>query len=99
MSPWNVQTDSFLIRRMGKTGEECAELSAVTSRIIIQGMDEIDPTSGRFNSNRLVDEMADVLAQIECNIKAFGLNREFIAQKVAEKIAQMDEWEEVLKKG
>ncbi len=93
MSKWQHTTDPLHIRRLGKTGEELAELAAVVSRCLIQGLDEIDPSSGKTNRQRFIDETADVRAQLNCNDRAFGLPLAEIAARVAKKEAWMAEWE------
>lgn len=93
MSKWTPTTDLMLLRRMGKTGEEAAELSAVTNRCIIQGIDEVDPGTEKVNRQRLTDEIADVQAQLVCTVLALKLDLEYIAERTAQKIAQMREWE------
>jgi len=93
MSPWQPTTDKKLLRRMGKTLEELAELSSVCARIIIQGLDEIDPASGLPNRQRLINETADVLTQCQLNIKTLGLPESDILDHQQEKFWQMREWE------
>ena len=93
MSKWIPETDPMILRRVGKTGEECAELSKVCSRITIQGLDGVDPATGGSNRRALAKEIADVLAQCEVTIRTLGLSREFIEARAAEKEAQMAEWE------
>jgi NTP pyrophosphatase (non-canonical NTP hydrolase) len=90
---WTPTTDLLMLRRMGKTGEEAAELLAVTNRCIIQGIDEVDPGTGKVNRQRLEDEIADVQAQLGCTVMALGLDRIYIAQRTADKVRQMREWE------
>jgi len=100
MNAWNAPDDKRLIRRAGKTGEEASELAGVCSRITIQGIDEIDPSSGKTNRQRLTEEMADVLAQIACTITFLGLDSDAgiaaTQARVETKIAQMNEWEELV---
>jgi NTP pyrophosphatase (non-canonical NTP hydrolase) len=93
LTKWTPTTDLLMLRRMGKTGEEAAELLVVTNRCIIQGIDEIDPGTGKVNRARLQDELADVQAQIGCTVLALGLDQEYMARRTAEKIRQMNEWE------
>lgn len=97
MSPWHVTTDPLTLRRMGKLGEELGELQSVASRVIIQGIDEIDPSSGKPNRRRLEEEIADVRAQIRSTVLACGLDQDFIARRADEKMRQMAEWEQVLR--
>ncbi len=93
MNPWILPSSPLLRRRIGKTGEEANELGAVCSRILIQGLDEIDPSSGKPNRRRLEEESADVIAQIRKNMQRLGLDADFIKQRVSEKCKRMDEWE------
>jgi len=95
MSKWVPISDPMLQRRMGKTGEECSELGAVVNRIQIQGIDEVDPGSGKTNRQRLEEEIADVYAQLDENIARLGLREEFIEQRRAVKRGYMQEWEQL----
>lgn len=93
VSKWTLTTDPVTVRRMGKTGEECAELLAVTTRIAIQGIDEIDPSSGKTNRQRLTEEVGDVYAQLDATVESLGLDRQFIEERRARKLGYMHEWE------
>jgi hypothetical protein len=93
LSKWTPTTDLMMLRRMGKLGEELGELQAVAARCIIQGIDEVDPSSGRVNRQRLQDELSDVMAQCEVTISALGLDTSYIAQKTSLKKEHMAEWE------
>lgn len=95
INKWTPTTDLLTLRRMGKLVEELGELQSVAARVVIQGIDEIDPGSGKVNRARLQDELADVQAQIGCTVLAFGLDQEYIARRTAEKIRQMAEWEDL----
>lgn len=93
MNPWVPTTNLKELRRLGKTGEEANELGGVCSRAIIQGLLGVDPASGKTNRLRLMEEMADVLAQIELTIEAFDLDARMIFGRVARKRREMCEWE------
>lgn len=92
-SKWIPTTDLMMLRRMGKLGEELGELQSVTARCIIQGIDEVDPGSGKVNRQRLQEELADVQAQIGCTVQALQLDQDFMARRTARKIELMSEWE------
>lgn len=93
MTKWVPETDPAILRRVGKTGEECAELSKVCSRITIQGLDGVDPATGESNREALAKEIADVVAQCYTTINALGLDEHAIRTRGVEKQRQMAEWE------
>lgn len=93
MNKWTPTTDLLTLRRMGKLLEELGEASNVAARVIIQGIDEVDPGSGKVNRERLENELADVQAQIGCTVLAFDLDQDRMARRTAEKMRQMAEWE------
>lgn len=93
LTKWTPTTDLMTLRRAGKFVEEGGEAMAVVARLIIQGIDEVDPSSGKTNRQRLMDELADLQAQIGCSVLAFGLDQDYMARRTAEKMRQMDEWE------
>lgn len=93
MTKWITESDPMILRRIGKTGEECAELSKVCSRITIQGLDGVDPATGETNRAALAKEIADVVAQCYTTISALGLDEHAIRVRGIEKQRQMAEWE------
>lgn len=93
LTKWTPTTDLFTLRRAGKLIEEGGEAIAVAARLIIQGIDEVDPSSGKVNRQRLMEELADLQAQILCTGVAFNLDQEFMDARVQVKLAQMEEWE------
>jgi NTP pyrophosphatase (non-canonical NTP hydrolase) len=97
LTKWTPTSNLAELRRLGKTNEELGELSAVVSRCIIQGINETDPNTKFSNRARLEAEIADVLAQIECTIKFYKLDKAYIAERKATKIGQMQEWEAMFK--
>jgi hypothetical protein len=96
MNPWKPDDNELQARRIGKSLEELGELVGVLARISIQGMDAIDPASGKTNRVRMAEETADVMAQIECNIVAFGMDRQVLHLRELRKRRQMAEWEALL---
>lgn len=93
LSKWVPETNPMILRRVGKTGEECAELSKVCSRITIQGIDGVDPATGVSNREALTKEIADVIAQCDVTAQALGLDIDAIDDRSVEKKRQMREWE------
>lgn len=93
MNPWMPERDPFVLRRVGKTGEEVSELAKVCFRIVIQGINGIDPATHETNIQEMVKEMADVMAQIELNIEAWDLDVLFMSKRIQRKKELMAEWE------
>lgn len=93
LTKWTPTTDLMTLRRAGKFVEEGGEALAVVARLIIQGIDEVDPGSGKTNRQRLMDELADLQAQINCSVEAFNLDRDYMARRTAKKLDDMKEWE------
>lgn len=95
MNPWKPDDNPHQARRIGKTGEEVGELAAVLFRITIQGIDSIDPSSGKTNRQRLLEESADVYAQLEVNFHTLysAEEQDFVHARVLEKRRQMAQWE------
>ncbi len=97
MSPWKHESDPLTIRRIGKLGEELAELSKVVCRIQIQGISGIDPKTGKSNKEALTEEIADVIAQCELSISQLSLRGSIIADRIEVKKQRMEEWELALR--
>ena len=95
LSKWTPTTDLMMLRRMGKLIEELSELSNVAARCIIQGIDEVDPGSGKVNRQRLNEEIADVLAQCQVTVHTLKLDTMGIALRQDDKVRQMAEWEAI----
>lgn len=96
MNKWTPDESPQQARRIGKTLEELGELTAVLARVSIQGINAIDPASGVDNRARLIDEMADVVAQIHCNCQFLELTDEelrYFSNRMIEKKGMMQIWE------
>lgn len=93
ITKWTPTTDLLTLRRAGKLAEELGELQAVAARVIIQGIDETDPGTGKTNRQRMMEELADVQAQIGCTVLAFDLDQDYMAKRTADKMRQMAQWE------
>lgn len=96
MNPWRVERDARIIRRVGKLGEECAELMKVIFRINIQGLHGIDPASGKSNLQCLQEEVADVNVQCDLTIEHFKMNCGEIVERMDRKRSHMREWEKLV---
>lgn len=96
ITAWHVEEDKRRLRRLGKSLEELSELSNVLARCIIQGVDEVDPSSGEVNRDRMWKEVADVYAQIAYLEKEFNLPVDKIIERIGVKKDSMFEWERLL---
>jgi hypothetical protein len=96
MNPWRPDDNPRQARRLGKTLEEAGELVSVLGRISIQGIDAIDPSSGKTNRQRFLDETADVMAQCTANMYTVMSDeeRDYVRDRILVKRRQMAEWEE-----
>lgn len=97
LTKWIPTTNLVELRRLGKLLEELGEATAVAGRCIIQGLCEIDPSTGVLNKTRLEQELADVDAQIACCVDALRLDATSMNTRTCEKLAQMREWEDMFK--
>jgi hypothetical protein len=96
VTAWHVETDAFRLRRLGKALEENNELGNVLARCIIQGVDEVDPSSGEVNRLRMQKEIADVYTQLGWLVECFDLDKDFIISRMQDKSDSMHKWEELL---
>lgn len=102
VTKWIPITNLKMLRRMGKLIEELLELGIVAVRCIIQGIDEVDPGSGKTNRQRLMDEMADVEAQLVVTshwLFADTATMEYMGARTNEKIGYMRQWEAMFTPG
>jgi NTP pyrophosphatase (non-canonical NTP hydrolase) len=92
LNPWHPIKDPVLLKTLGKFAEELGECSAATARCIIQGVDEVEPTTGKPNRQWLEEEIADVLAGVELTITRLGMDRQRIADRANRKAKQLASW-------
>lgn len=97
VSAWHVETDAYRIRRLGKALEELGELTSVLARCIIQGVDEVDPSSGEINRMRMQKEGADVYTQLAHLVDAFDLNQSDMLARIGYKTDSMATWERLIR--
>lgn len=62
IQPWQGEDRKNIRLAIGKLCEEASELAGICARIGIQGLDGIDPKSGKCNREALEEEMSDVMA-------------------------------------
>lgn len=92
VNPWHPMTDMIDLKTLGKLGEELSECAAAASRCIIQGINEVEPETGKPNKRWLEDEIADVLANILLTMDRFDLDPQYINDRRARKFAMLRAW-------
>lgn len=68
---WKPETDKQTLKYIGKLSEELHELGKAIARIQIQGMDGVDPETGKSNRTALFEELADAHALVRLNVGFF----------------------------
>lgn len=96
LPPWNPTTNASEIRSIGKAQEECAELMKILARCLIQGVDGVDPETGKTNRDALAEEIADVTAALSIVSDDFDLDP--LSARVSRKRLLLRLWREKLAK-
>ena len=96
-SDWQPITNKRTLALLGKLGEEASELSSAAFRCIIQGVDEVEPTTGKPNRQWLEEEIADVLAMLAIIQHDMGLNQGSIMRRQMRKMNYKQPWFDALK--
>jgi hypothetical protein len=91
---WLPEPDLIIHQAMGKVGEEAGELATIVSRCLIQGVDGVNPTTGKPNRQALEEEIADVFAAARWLRDVGGL-RDMQARE-ERKLAGFREWQAML---
>lgn len=92
-SRWLPEPDINTHQAIGKLGEEAAELAAICSRILIQGIDGANPDTGKTNRKALMDEVADVRALAAVvQARVAGLDNEWDPERMQRKINMKCTW-------
>lgn len=91
-SPWVPMSNQIDLMVAGKFAEELGECGAAISRCIIQGIDEVEPSTGKPNRAWLEEEIADVLANANLVRECFGLSADRIEARVAFKTGYLRKW-------
>lgn len=91
-NPWHPITNQLTLKHLGKLGEECNELGAAIFRCIIQGIDEVEPETGKPNRIWLQEEIADVEANLKLVKGHLELDEGAINERMRRKIAHLMGW-------
>lgn len=90
--PWQPVTNALDVAILGKAIEEAGELVAILGRCLIQGMDGVDPTSGKSNRLALQEELADNMAQRYFLEERYNLDQAEMSRRWSAKIAFLKLW-------
>lgn len=96
---WLPEPETVTRQAAGKLAEELNECGAIASRILIQGIAEADPKSGKPNRAALLEELADVEAATLWLRQIINLTDEEVAASVDRmnrKVAGFKKWQRML---
>jgi len=97
ITKWELEPDELIRRRLGKTGEEMGEFLQIKERVLLQGIEATNPSTGELLKRELANEVADVYAQLDKTVQALGLSAAWIEKRRDHKKSLMDEWEAMYK--
>lgn len=91
-SAWLPETDLQRIATLGKLLEELGEGVAAAARCLIQGIEEVEPTTKVPNRDWLQKELADILAQVDNTVREFALSVSTIQHRRMQKFKYIRTW-------
>lgn len=94
ISAWFPEQDQIRLAVLSKLIEECNELSARAARCIAQGVDEIDPDSGRTNRVEMTREVSDVIACCQKLSDAMDIGGD--AERINRKFLGYGRWHDLI---
>jgi hypothetical protein len=83
---------SIDLKHLGKIAEELGEAQAAVARCIIQGIEERHPVTGKRNRDWLLEELADVWANIQLVEEHFHLNVDKMLLRARRKKNKLKKW-------
>lgn len=96
VSPWVPMCEPIDIKHIGKMIEEFCECGAALARSLIQGIDEVEPTTKKPNRQWLQEEIADVLANCQLVVAHFDLDKDAIRERRDRKKVRLSAWHKML---
>lgn len=90
VNPWHPMTDPVDIKHVGKLQEELNELGAALARCLIQGIDEVEPTTKKCNRQWVEEEIADVYVNLALVEERFGLK--YMYERMERKDEALRKW-------
>lgn len=92
VNPWHPMSNSVDLKTLGKLLEELGECVSASARCLIQGIDENEPVTRKANRLWLMEELADVKANMKKVIERFELEEGFIDTRARLKGSALDAW-------
>lgn len=92
LNPWQPERDALRLAVLGKLLEELGEATAIVARCIIQGIDEVEPTTGMPNRTAAEDEFADAVTTIGMAAEFFCLDTTRMRERGIKKRAHLERW-------
>lgn len=94
-NPWHPMNDPVDKKHIGKLLEELGEAVAASSRCLIQGINGVEPVTGKANKKWLEEEFADVMAQLQLSAEHFDLDMDFMLKRAEEKYEKCGAWHQM----
>lgn len=94
ITAWMPETDQHTLAVLGKMAEEANELAGACARAIIQGIDGVDPATGRTNREEIGREFADVVACFHQFKDRIGVAMD--PSRTDQKYAGFDRWHDLI---
>ncbi|AID18376.1 hypothetical protein PPF1_63 [Rhizobium phage vB_RleM_PPF1] len=91
---WKPEPDVLLHQGLGKACEEAGELTKILARCLIQGIDGVDPGTGKSNRQALFDEIADIDAAVRWLREL--VNDQYDAARADRKLNGFRLWQQML---
>lgn len=89
---WVPTTDETELKVLGKFLEELGECSNAVARVLIQGVEDVEPTTKVPNRQWLSDEIADIMATASIVIEHYGLDLEAVNARIFSKYDYLKDW-------
>lgn len=95
-SPWNPIKKPIDLKHLGKFIEELSKCASAAARCIIQGIDEVEPSTLKPNRQWLMEEVADVLANAVLVVEHFSLDQATMDARIDKKLKHLRSWHAML---
>ncbi len=98
LNPWIPNANPYDQAVHLKLHEELGECCSASARCSMQGIDEVEPVTGKSNRRWFEEELADAAAVVSWAIEHFKLDESFIEDRMHKKLARFHAWHELIEK-